>query len=195
MFVDTGPVDPLLREALDRISHYRGAEVDRQISEVERLRTQFGHSITLCQAVSDASPGAGQFTCFMHALEISAPPQVVLKILERFDTVYFGSEFVDQLVQKGLLVELAKQEDDDILIYFRDGWPRHAGKTKGEMVISKWGLGHVWRHGVFEVPASYGSEVRVFQRVDGATAANWFFQYATAKLGSTTIERLKGSDP
>jgi hypothetical protein len=190
MLIDTGLVDPRLREALDRISQSRGAAVGRQISQADSLREQFGHSIAICQAVEDAVPSDGQFNCFMHALEMSVPPPLVLKILKRFDTVYPGAEFVAVLVQQRLLVELAELEDDAILIYFRDSWPKHAGKAKGRMVISKWGLGHLWRHRLFELPASYGPEVRVFQRVDEATAANWFIQYAKSRLGEETIARL-----
>jgi hypothetical protein len=54
-----------------------------------------------------------------------------------------------------------------VLIYFRNGEPEHAGKWAGKRVISKWGSGptNIWEHGLYEAPASYGDDVKVFSPV------------------------------
>ena len=193
--VAVSSVDPLLREALDQITwRYRGLEVGEQIEEVERLRNQFPHSITVRQRVTDARPGDNQFTCFMHALDLSAPPSLVVNIIKRFDHVYPGAEFIRLLIEHQLLKAISEPEEGAVLIYALDGTPKHAGKFAGDMVVSKWGLGHVWQHHMFEVPASYGDSVDVFGRVDSETAAAWFVEYATAQVGADTIALLKRSD-
>ena len=193
--VNSAPVDPSLREALGRITtNYGGRNVCAQVAEVEHLRKRFPHSIAAVQLVADATPGAGQFTCFMHALDLSSPPELVVRIMERFDFVYPGADFIQSLIGHQLLDAVSEAEDDDILIYFAGDLPQHAGKAHDGIVESKWGLGHTWQHPVFEVPDSYGDRVLAFRRVGGDMAARWFVNYATAKVGADIIAELEALD-
>ena len=82
------PGSSTLRLALDAIANrHAGPTVRLQISEVEQLRPRFKHSIELVEAVDDASAGSGQFTCFMHALELVPPTVRVAAIMQRFDVI------------------------------------------------------------------------------------------------------------
>ena len=38
-------------------------------------------------------------------------------------------------------------------------WIFH-GKLENDMIISKWGIGLIWKHSLFELPLSYGSTVK-----------------------------------
>ena len=188
----TKSVDPLLRERLEQItSRYRGADVEQQIEKVERLRQQCPHSITVLHRVKRARPEDGQFNCFMHALDLSSPPPLFVKILKSFAWVFPGPEFIQRLIQKQLLQATSVPTDGAVLIYSLDGTPKHAGKFAGGMVVSKWGLGHMWQHQLWEVPASYGDSVDAFRRVDNETAAAWFVEYAKDQVGADTIASLE----
>jgi hypothetical protein len=56
---------------------------------------------------------------------------------------------------------------------------RGRAQLRGEGVIPKWGLGHVWQHPTFEVPESYGDVIRTFKKVERESASAWFVDYAT----------------
>jgi len=126
----------------------------------------------------------------MHALEISSPPELVARIMERFDVVYPGAEFIQSLISGGLLEETQEPEDDDVVLYFRGEVAKHAGKVRGDVVISKWGLGHVWQHPAFEVPKSYGDVILTFKRVERESASVWFVDYAAGVVGPAMIAEL-----
>lgn len=186
-------VDPGLRDALQQITTtYSGPNVGVHVDEVEHLKRRFRHTIRVVEVVQDARPGPGQFTCFMHALELSSPPPLMTRIMERFD-LYPGAEFVGSWIRRGQLQETAEPGDRDIALYFDDDVPKHAGKIRGEVILSKWGLGHVWQHAPFEVPSSYGSVIRTFKRVESNASADWFVAYATGLAGPAIIAALEES--
>jgi hypothetical protein len=188
-------VDPGIRDALQQITkNYGGRNFLAQVAEVERLQRRFRHTIRVVDVVQDARPGPGQFTCFMHALELSSPPLLVTRIMERFDLIYPGAEFIDLLISNGRLHETSEPEDGDVALYFDDERPKHGGKIRGEVIVSKWGLGHVWQHAPFEVPSSYGSVIRTFKRVEADASADWFIAYAAGMAGPDIIAALEGSD-
>ena len=87
--------------------------------------------------------------------------------------IFPGKKFVRTLVQTRFLcakaVSPSAAAEGDILIYYRNGEPTHAGQSASTRVISKWGSGatHIWEHPIYEVPESYGDKVLVFgQRRD-----------------------------
>jgi hypothetical protein len=47
-------------------------------------------------------------------------------------------------------------------------------------VRSKWGMVHLWRHVLQEVPAGYGDRVRFFQRLPAERCVELFLEYAEA---------------
>jgi hypothetical protein len=193
--MDPSVGDSALRLALDTIARsHAGPMVRTQIGDVEQLRQRFQHSIEISVAVNDASPGPNQFTCFMHALELAPPPSLVAAIMLQFDGVIPGAEFIKQLIRLEWLIRVAEPEDGDILIYFDGDSPKHAGKSKDGIVESKWGLGHIWRHPIFEVPSSYGNRVQTFQRVDTPTATHWFGLFAESRVGAAAMAALARPD-
>jgi hypothetical protein len=71
--------------------------------------------------------------------------------------------------------------DGHIAVYARGAEITHAGVVDKGRVMSKWGSGHVWRHGTFAVPASYGSSVRVFRACSSETALRGLIEYFREK--------------
>ena len=53
-----------------------------------------------------------------------------------------------------------QEEMDRIVLYFDKGAAKHFGRIEGGRIVSKWGKWHVWKHNLYEVPLSYGSEVK-----------------------------------
>src|SRR5262249_5971429 len=100
------------------------------------------------------------------------------------EDIRFGNDFVAWIIESGRLhlIDPASVATDDIILYCDSAEPKHAGRWNGALVVSKWGLGHLWKHRVFEVRASYGNIVRAFRGVSRPHAENWFSEYSN---GST----------
>src|SRR6267378_2171586 len=74
----------------------------------------------------------------------------------------FVSEFLLPSVQ-----EKSRKEstDGDVVVYSTDTAVVHSGIVQRHLVLSKWGgSGHLWEHGTFEMPASYGWIDRYYNR-------------------------------
>ena len=60
---------------------------------------------------------------------------------------------------------------NDIIIYFDQNNPLHAGKVRSGKVVSKWNIdGYLWEHGVDEVPLCFGSNKKYFRNISKALA-------------------------
>ena len=78
-----------------------------------------------------------------------------------------------------MLSEKVDVERGDIVLYFRDGSPTHAGiAIDNERIISKWGIGHLYEHNVNEAPAKYGQDVRYYHSVTAEASLECFLEYA-----------------
>lgn len=74
----------------------------------------------------------------------------------------------------------ADAREGDLVFYFGDDEQfKHAGlsRTNGRL-MSKWGIGHLYEHGVFEVPESYGTKVRFFRKLSYDLAFGHFMRFA-----------------
>jgi hypothetical protein len=129
--------------------------LDVQVREMEALNERIPHSVRLHRRFS---PPIYEVNCFMFALGIEADAVSGM----RLGPVFPGKQFVESLLANGDLREV--EGEGPIVIYFRDGAPEHAGRWGGAAVISKWGAAgtHIWRHALWDVPASYGDEARFF---------------------------------
>jgi hypothetical protein len=52
----------------------------------------------------------------------------------------------------------------------KTGFPWRSTRLSLERVESKWGIGHLYRHGLLEVPSPYGDELEYFGAIDSNTA-------------------------
>lgn len=166
MTVTLGINDNTLRQRLDEITKDADEiELKNQIEQVEMLALEHSHSITL---IKENVPGSPTFTCYGFSFGLVGVHinSVILR--------YPGRDFVESLI--GLLLQEVnpeQAEDGDHVLYFVQQL-EHAGKVQGTMVESKWGKGHLWRHGVYEVPQKYGDTVRFFRQISHEEAVAAF---------------------
>lgn len=170
-----------LQEITDRCAstdHTVEPNIWTQIPLIKRLSEKFPHSIRLVQSLT--LRGA-PFTCFMHVFGLIDSKEVKY-IATRHKDIYPGGEYVSRMVTTGVLnpVNSAPREED-IILYFDQGVPKHAGIVTSGRIISKWGLGHLWEHDIYEVPISYGSETKIYSPVDRQVAIQAFLEYAESK--------------
>jgi len=187
------PHDAQLRSRLQQITQEL---ISEHAELVRRLRDEFAHTI------EPARDGRGQMmrpfgTCFAFAMGFHE--DAVYHRIATLDSIanlehYFASPaFVSWLLESGTLRRLERTVplESVLVLYFKPtGEPVHAGIEFAEgRVRSKWGIGWVWDHGVWEVPSSYGHEVAYYERptIDQTRAAflDWlreqpdFVEFAT----------------
>jgi hypothetical protein len=96
--------------------------------------------------------------------------------------IFAGKDFATWLMSRQLLTHTSELEakSGDVIFYFRDSSFTHAGLVSLQgRVTSKWGTGQLYDHDLFEIPESYGLEVRYFKRLDHDLAIGHFTQFAT----------------
>ncbi len=108
--------------------------------------------------------------------------------------VFAGVDFAHWLIERGLLQPLRADEAraGDLVFYFDDGRFRHAGMlTAGGRVVSKWGTGQLYEHGLYEVPDNYGDDLRYFGSLSCATAFEYFTWFAVERgVPNTLLQAL-----
>jgi hypothetical protein len=115
----------------------------------------------------------------MHVLGLYDQVAYVSAAVSGDGNVFANSTFVAYLIEHEVLCEKSDPDPGDIILYFREGSPAHAGIIVGEgRVVSKWGIGNLYEHNVYEVPEKYGQEIRYYQPVTVHTALEHFLEYA-----------------
>jgi len=118
----------------------------------------------------------------MYVLDFTEKPQYIAIAARGLRRVYAGPGFAHWLLDQGLVDEVSPSaaRQGDLLFYFDDeGRFTHAGLWVGnQRVVSKWGIGHLYEHGLFELPESYGTNVRFFKRLPYDKAYDLFKRFA-----------------
>jgi hypothetical protein len=134
-------------------------------ADIERLRSQFGHNITvLAHDYSAYWRGVPEPTCYGFAFGLANNAQY----LEQVRAGRFGSEDVTTLLRaRGPTIfrqRRAAPRDGDVVLYFCDEKVRHAGIIIGApgRIRSKWGPAEVHEHDLWEVPLNYGHVAEIF---------------------------------
>jgi hypothetical protein len=167
-----------LREQLEEITDcYADDRVAEQIPQIAELNARFPHSISLLQS---AIPETFQFNCYQHSFGL-ARAESVTRIMKEYWHVFSGREFVRFLLNTRLEEIRADNAREGDHVIYEGSEIEHAGIVRGERIESKWDLGHLWRHGVYEVPLRYGDHVRYFQRLTSETCVGAFLEYAAER--------------
>lgn len=167
-----------LRIRLTEITYCEDVSLHLRMLEVLRAKTD--HSIHIAETEYDLS----RFTCIVHAFELIEDPQYLEIAGFGLGQIFAGPEFVHFLLENKLLEESSDSQvsEGDIIIYFNAGRVTHAGKVSGEgRVLSKWGVGLLLDHCIFETPEQYGNDIRYFKSVDNDDAYDKFTKYAQSK--------------
>lgn len=170
-------VDSRLRRELNAVNSERpDGDIAWHIPYIEDLRPRYGHTIHLAEKLTDGRRRVGQFNCYMYALGVRTSETVIRILNEQSAWMKFGKEFLT--IVRGTLTRVTEPSVGDLVLYSDPTGLQHAGKWNSDSVLSKWGLGHVWRHGVFELPASYGDVVEVYKAIEIETVEAYFQAYA-----------------
>jgi hypothetical protein len=169
------------RERLRALSECTGDELAAHRQRVEDLQKVFPHSICF------VAQGERKRLCFDYALGIDAGivdltySMIGVDPRERDS---FVTNFVKALVLPALdPVRQEEAQDGDIMVYFVNNNPTHAGIFKAGRVISKWGHCPVYEHEDSEVPSTYGDQMRTFAKPDRHTMTMKFIEYTRAYSG------------
>lgn len=108
------------------------------------------------------------FNCFMHVLNLAdrITPNVVEQEGKKFRFIVNSSLF-RKFYDAGLLSEISldQLEPNDLIVYYNGQEKMHAGRyIAPNLVESKWGVGPLFRHGLWNVPKSYGDSLRYFKK-------------------------------
>ncbi len=140
-----------LRQLLDEIPSKSHEDIAYHRQRIEELWDRCVHTI---KWVEDG--GGNKLDCWTYVLGIPSgiPNATDPNILKEF----FNSEILK------LLKVVPNSLDGSLVVYFCGDVPEHIGVMRGRRVVSKWGRNPVYNHGLFEVPAEYGDEIRYYQK-------------------------------
>jgi hypothetical protein len=171
--------EPKLRKRLQGITEVEDAS--QQAILLDTLTRECPNEIELLESPYPIE----RYTCLMHVFEFTDSPEYAAIASRGFNVVYASPTFAHWLLDHSFLDEIPPEEVEkgDLVFYFsEDGRIKHAGLVVGDnRVESKWGLGHLFQHGLFEVPESYGTRVRFFKKIDYDTASGHFRRFAKDK--------------
>ena len=160
-----------------------------QVTTVMQLSRTLGLSISLVRLAQRRNPSSHNYNCFMWAFGLWDEKGPADLVPDKHN-IYPRSDFADYLVDY-YLKEIAEEETrtGDIVIYFKDGNPVHAGIWDSGLVVSKWGLySHLWKHGVCELPIEYGEEIRFYRPLPEKTIQEalekWYRHLPPARASS-----------
>lgn len=116
------------------------------------------------------------YNCFAYAFGFGENEKII-KDCGGFiyDTFYL------KLLELGEIKKISNPKDGDYIIYEDDvNYPdfvHHMGVVDGDSVISKWSWGPLVRHGIFDVPASYGNDISYLEQIDKSRLEMLYWKY------------------
>lgn len=160
-----------LREALDAPA---GLFISQHRAYIEHVRTVYRHTVIFRRLISES-------TCVLYALELGEE-RIYRAIACNFNRrIFAGKTFVEWLVKEHL-TEIDEPKEGCLALYFdRQVWQHIGVVSAAERVLSQWGEFPVYEHGVFEVPARYGDEVRYFEMPRRGEPLLLFLEFAKAR--------------
>jgi len=99
--------------------------------------------------------------CFIYVFKDILSPEMLKSFLDAYErNEKLDSRIEYRLISEGFIdLHKGQNENDIVIVYFNNSNPAHFAKIANNIITSKWGRGNVWRHGLWEVPLSYGDEV------------------------------------
>lgn len=114
-----------------------------------------------------SGPGQWNFNCFAYALRLDGNPQFdqCVKAHGTHPEPLIHSRFIEHLLRQGI-VTVRRGIDyscDDVVLYYQGQQMKHAARvvTANGKLVSKWGVGRIYEHDLFEVPSSYGDTIKI----------------------------------
>jgi hypothetical protein len=165
-----------LRRQLGLITENGRPESHRAL--IEALRVQSQHTIEML-TTTQTKYG---FNCVMYALGLIDHEEYVDFAMACPESVHASPDFIRFLIENRHVSRQPEPSKHDLIVYLNAGQVRHIGRLHSKQrVRSKWGIGHLYEHGVFEVPLRYGDEVLFFRPISTSNVLDHFMAYASAK--------------
>jgi hypothetical protein len=141
-----------LRQKLHKISLSHPSAHPRLMHE--RIENQ---SIKLLSAPGDDL----KYNCVMFALDVLGNQQYLDLLYQLPDCIHADTNFLKFLIDQGQLVI---EPSGNLIIYSDNKKITHIGKVDvADRVTSKWGIGHLYEHAIFEIPIDYGDTFHYYQ--------------------------------
>jgi hypothetical protein len=173
-----------LRTRLQEITHTDS--INEHPLAIEALRLEFPLTIRL---ISFADPTLPQ-NCFEWALDLCH--ELAHWVAEwGLPDLFVGSKFVQELIPYLTPVPKSDVTEGDLVVYVEEEMPIHAGLIKESKVISKWGRGHIYLHGLLEVPSSYGNQIHFFRKPPASVVTTRFVQYVRDHPDYKAIDTIR----
>ena len=134
---------------------YTAAELKAQIRQMTDLAITHPHNVSL---IGENVPGTRPFNCYQYSFNIAD-----VSVRDGISDIFPGRDFAQFLVENHLQEIGSEDAEDGDHIFYSSLQIQHAGRVQVGAIESKWGTGHVWRHGVYEVPDNYGDTVRFYR--------------------------------
>jgi hypothetical protein len=176
----------LLRERLQEMTSGPEASVESHPRRVAELADQMPHSIEL--APHAPCLPIDSYNCFEFALGLAGRREVRL-ISEHLPSTFCDGTFVQRLVDSAL-VPAASPSTGDLVLYRDHHHITHAGLVEAGRIVSKWGKGHLWLHGLLEVPAQYGDTTSFHEAPVPSEMLSKFIEFARAREGNELVDRI-----
>lgn len=183
-------VDIRLRVKLEHIAQQEPVEKHAEL--IAKLHNEYRHSIVLETATAPKNVQTPEYTCFNYAFELVDVNIVnVSYALELLNDGLFVSSLIAQRLEE---IDPRESTDGDVVVYSDAREIMHAGKVFSGFVVSKWGHGGLlWKHRLFEIPSSYGDNVRFFRQLDRSVSEQVFLKYAKTRFAEDLIDQLLAS--
>jgi hypothetical protein len=164
-------LDRILKEYQDQSAQEKAIKIINELhpNSIERARLDDFYEIS--------SENISDYDCFTFALDLIdsevrmairdfAPRKIGPIQRPGIADVLPGPNFVCYL-QLQERPSFSMCQDCDLAVYFDSfGKIKHIGKVFKRNIISKWGMkGYLWKHGIWEVPNSYGIEVKFYSQL------------------------------
>ncbi len=163
------------RTQLENITKCRGETKQEKL--IEDLSLRYPHSIKKHEDKSVIESSL-EYNCFNYALNLFR--SLLLREGVTKKDLFPDCEFVRFCIEKIRLAEIPFKavKNDDLIIYFDSGaQPKHAGTMRNMRVVSKWGHGNLWEHATWEVPISYGNNVRYFAAIEDEEVLKHYLEF------------------
>ncbi len=154
--------DHVLRKQLAEITKPAdAAELKMQVQQMANLALTHPHSVSLYK---ENIPGTQRFNCYQYSLDIA-------DVFVRDGILDFPGRVFAQFLVENHLQEIGSEDaENGDHIFYSNSQIQHAGRVQAGAIESKWGTGHVWRHGAYEVPDNYGDAVRFYRHFSRESA-------------------------
>lgn len=167
-----------------------GVELRNKLQTMTKVQDVTRHPVLLVEVtrgcpnsirITESPHPIERYTCLMHVLDFTEKPEYIAIAETGLGHVFAGENFAHWLIDRGLLTEVSqiKAQESDLVYYFSEGKFRHVGLWHPSgRVLSKWGVGLLYNHKLFEAPISYGADVKFYKRLPYEEAYDYFTQFA-----------------